>query len=67
MMLGDFDITEELIDRAPAHLDDTNVIMALRNLCQCLGLKDSWHHAFPPWEILHLLCKHKQAIYNVQT
>ena len=47
MMLGDFNVTEELIDRALAHLDDTNAIIALQNLCQCLGLEDSWHHAFP--------------------
>src|ERR1700761_1952303 len=46
-MLGDFNITEEQIDRAPAHLDNTNAIAALRNLCQCLGLEDSWRHAFP--------------------
>lgn len=29
MMLGDFNVTEELIDRAPAHLDDINAIAAL--------------------------------------
>ncbi|KAF8257883.1 Endonuclease/exonuclease/phosphatase [Lactarius quietus] len=47
MMLGDFNVTEELIDRAPAHLDDTDAIAALRNLRQCLSLEDSWHHTFP--------------------
>ncbi|KAF8258281.1 Endonuclease/exonuclease/phosphatase [Lactarius quietus] len=47
MMLGDFNMTEELIDRAPAHLDDTDAIAALRNLRQCLSLEDSWRHAFP--------------------
>ena len=47
MMLGDFNVTEELIDRAPAHLDDTNAIAALRNLRQCLSLEDSWRHTFP--------------------
>ena len=47
LMLGDFNVTEDLIDRAPAHLDDTNAIAALRNLRQCLGLEDTWRHAFP--------------------
>ena len=46
-LLGDFNVTEDAIDRAPAHLDDVNVIETLRNLCQCLGLKDTWCHAFP--------------------
>ena len=47
MVLGDFNLTEDPIDRAPAHLDDVNVIEALRNLRNCLGLKDSWRHAYP--------------------
>lgn len=47
MMLGDFNLTEDIIDRAPAHLDDTKAIEALRNLRQCLGIKDTWRHAFP--------------------
>lgn len=47
LMLGDFNVTEEPIDRTPAHLDDTNAIAALRNLRQCLGLEDTWRHAFP--------------------
>jgi exonuclease III len=47
MMLENFNVTEEPIDRAPAHLDDTNAIKALRNLCQCLGIHNTWRHAFP--------------------
>ena len=47
MLLGDFNVTEELIDWALAHLDDTNAIAALRNLQQCLSLEDLWCHAFP--------------------
>lgn len=47
LMLGDFNVTEEPMDRTPAHLDDTDAIAALRNLRQCLGLEDSWRHAFP--------------------
>ena len=47
MMLGDFNVTEEPIDRTPAHLDDVDAIAALRNLRQCLALEDTWCHAYP--------------------
>ena len=47
MMLGDFNLIEERIDRAPTHLDDINTITALRNLRQCLGIEDAWRHTFP--------------------
>ena len=47
LMMGDFNLTEDPIDRSPPHLDDTSAIAALRNLRQCLGLEDSWRHAFP--------------------
>ncbi|KAF8259099.1 hypothetical protein EI94DRAFT_1523590, partial [Lactarius quietus] len=47
MMLQDFNITKDVIDRAPAHLDDVNAIAALRNLRQCLRVKDIWRHTFP--------------------
>jgi exonuclease III len=47
IMLGDFNLTKEAIDRAPAHLDDVRAIAALRNLRQCLGVKDEWRHVYP--------------------
>ncbi|KAF8256345.1 Endonuclease/exonuclease/phosphatase [Lactarius quietus] len=47
MLLGDFNVTEDAIDRAPAHMDNINAIAALRNLRQCLGVKDTWRHTFP--------------------
>ena len=47
LMLGEFNLTEENIDRTPAHLDDVSAITALRNLRQCLGIEDTWRHAFP--------------------
>lgn len=46
-MLGDFNVTEEKIDRAPAHDDDTNATNALRSLRLALNLQDSWRHTFP--------------------
>ncbi|KAH8982304.1 Endonuclease/exonuclease/phosphatase [Lactarius deliciosus] len=46
-MLGDFNLTEDAIDRCPARLDDVGAIEALRNLRQCLDLKDQWRHQYP--------------------
>ncbi|KAF8261539.1 Endonuclease/exonuclease/phosphatase [Lactarius quietus] len=46
MLLGDFNLTEDAIDRAPAHLDDITAIAALRNLRQCFRVKDSWRHMY---------------------
>ena len=61
LMLGNFNLTEELIDRTPLHLDDISAIAALRNLRQCLGIEDSWRHAFP-----HDRCFTYQANSNGQ-
>ncbi|KIJ61503.1 hypothetical protein HYDPIDRAFT_169730 [Hydnomerulius pinastri MD-312] len=47
LLLGDFNITEDPINRTPAHLDNENVIEALRDLQHTLGLKDTWHHSNP--------------------
>ena len=46
-MMGNLNVTEDPIDRAPAHADDINAIEALRNLRHSLDLQDSWRHAFP--------------------
>jgi hypothetical protein len=46
-MLGDFNVTEDNIDRAPAHPDDPNATEALRSLRHTLNLQDSWRHTFP--------------------
>ena len=46
-MLGDFNVTEERVDRAPAHLDDPRATEALRALQHSLNLHDAWRHAFP--------------------
>ena len=43
-LLGNFNVTEDPIDRAPTHPDDVNAIAALRNI---LGPKDKWRHAYP--------------------
>ena len=46
-MLGDFNVTEDKIDRAPAHLDDPAAADALRNLRHILNIQDSWRISFP--------------------
>ena len=46
-MLGEVNVTEDKIDRAPAHLDDQGATNALRTLKHILDLQDSWRHTFP--------------------
>jgi ribonuclease HI/exonuclease III len=46
-MLGDFNVTEDNIDRAPAHPDDPNAITALREIRQEWELQDTWRHSYP--------------------
>jgi exonuclease III len=46
-MLGDFNVTEDNIDRAPAHPDEPNAITALREIRQQWELHDAWRHAHP--------------------
>jgi exonuclease III len=46
-MLGDFNLTEDPIDRAPAKLDDVNATEALRITRQRLEVIDQWRLDFP--------------------
>jgi hypothetical protein len=46
-LLGDFNLTEEAIDRMPAHLDDPRAIEALRELRHNWDLQDAWRKAYP--------------------
>ena len=46
-MLGDFNITEDTIDRSPPHLDEPNAITAIRDVRHKWGLHDAWRHAHP--------------------
>jgi exonuclease III len=46
-VLGDFNVTEEQIDRAPARLDDPNTIEALRDLRHAWEVYDTWRVAYP--------------------
>ena len=46
-MLGDFNLTEDIIDRSPAHPDDPHAITALREIRQKWELQDTWRHTHP--------------------
>jgi len=46
-LLGDFNVTEDPIDRAPAHPDDQAAVTALRELRLAWNLEDTWRHFHP--------------------
>ena len=46
-LLGDFNVTEDPIDRAPIHPDDEAVVTALRELRLAWNLEDTWRHLHP--------------------
>ena len=46
-MLRDFNLTEDNIDRSPAHPDDPHAITALREIRQKWELQDTWRHPHP--------------------
>ena len=46
-MLGDFNVTEDAIDRSPPHLDDPNATAAIRENRHNWSLQDVWRHAYP--------------------
>ncbi|KAI0051162.1 DNase I-like protein [Auriscalpium vulgare] len=45
--LGDMNLVEDAIDRAPQHADDENAVEALRDFRHKYGLRDAWREAFP--------------------
>lgn len=46
-VLGDFNITEDAIDRSPAHLDDAAAIDAMREVRRAWNIQDTWRHHNP--------------------
>jgi ribonuclease HI len=46
-MMGDFNVTEDLIDRSPPHVDDRAAREALRTIKHAWGIQDHWRHAYP--------------------
>lgn len=46
-VLGDFNVTEEMIDRNPAKQDNTLVTKAIREFRLAMGICDQWRHMYP--------------------
>jgi exonuclease III len=46
-VLGDFNVTEEQIDRSPVRLNDQNMIEALRDLHHAWKIHDAWRNTYP--------------------
>ena len=46
-ILGDFNVTEDSIDRVPAHADNHRAIEALREVHQEWNIQDTWRHTNP--------------------
>jgi hypothetical protein len=46
-LLGDFNLTEDNLDHAPARHNDLNAVGALQTLRHQLDVQDSWRHAYP--------------------
>ncbi|KAG2131745.1 Endonuclease/exonuclease/phosphatase [Suillus clintonianus] len=47
IMLGDFNLTEDPLDRAPARPDNENATDALRDLRESLNIHDNWRKTHP--------------------
>jgi exonuclease III len=47
LTMGDFNITEDAIDRMPPRLDDESAIVALREVRHTWDIRDTWHQANP--------------------
>ena len=47
LMLGDFNLVEDALDRLPCHSDDASAVAALGELKSDLGLVDGWRQAHP--------------------
>jgi len=47
LLMGDFNLTEDIIDRAPARYDNENAVSALRDCRQSMGVRDAWRFRFP--------------------
>ena len=46
-VLGDFNVTEDAIDRTPAHYDEPAAIETLREVCREWNIMDIWRHHHP--------------------
>ena len=49
VILGDLNIVEDGLDRAPGHMDDASAVEALRILKDQVGVADGWRRTNPDW------------------
>ena len=49
VILGDLNIVEDGLDRAPGHMDDAGAVEALRALKDQVGVADGWRRTNPDW------------------
>jgi hypothetical protein len=47
VILGDFNITEDIIDRIPTRYDDYSAVEAIHTFRESLNMIDSWRHSNP--------------------
>ena len=47
IILGNFNITEDLCDQAPAHYDDYTAVKALQKFWESHNACDAWQHNHP--------------------
>jgi ribonuclease HI/exonuclease III len=60
-MLGDFNIVEDEMDRAPPRTDDWRAVDALREFCVPSQLVDTWRNTFPHERSYTFRCQTRNA------
>ena len=57
IMLGDYNLVEDPIDRLPCYADNTQIVEALQNLKSLLLLHDGWCRTYPTMKVYTYLQK----------
>ncbi|KAA1476633.1 DNase I-like protein, partial [Dentipellis sp. KUC8613] len=57
-VLGDFNLVEDAIDRAPTHTDATPATDTLRDARIRLGIQDTWRHTYPDTKLFTYTSNH---------
>ena len=64
-VLGDFNVTEDPIDRAPPHPDNANAIEALREIKHAWELQDEWRQTYPDEKAIHLQSERERTANTI--